>query len=202
MLASISPLGERARHNRWWLTAGGFAAGALAGGAAAGGLLGGAGRGATALLPALRGPARGWPTVAAATVAVVAGAVDLWAPRRVPTTRRQVDEDWLDRYRGWVYGLGYGAQLGTGVATVVTTATVYAWMAAAVLTRSVAAGATIGLLFGAARAVPLAAVARADDPRRLRAVLVRLTAWAPRGRLFAAGASVTVGAAALASVRV
>ena len=35
-------------------------------------------------------------------VAVVAGLADLSVPGRLPTSRRQVDEDWLGRYRGFV----------------------------------------------------------------------------------------------------
>ena len=49
--------------------------------------------------------------------------------RRLPTTRRQVNEDWMGRYRGWVYGGAFGAQLGSGVATIVTSAAVYAAVA-------------------------------------------------------------------------
>ena len=48
-------------------------------------------------------------------------AVDL-SNRTVPGPRRQVDERWLDRYRGWVYGVGYGSQLGLGIVTVVIVA--------------------------------------------------------------------------------
>ena len=44
---------------------------------------------------------------------------------RLPGPRRQVDERWLHRYRGWVYGVGFGFQLGFGLLTVVTTSTVY-----------------------------------------------------------------------------
>lgn len=36
---------------------------------------------------------------------------------RLPGPARQVDEDWLARYRGWVYGAGFGTQLGLGVVT-------------------------------------------------------------------------------------
>ena len=34
------------------------------------------------------------------------------APGGVPSPGRQVNHRWLDEFRGWVYGLGYGAQLG------------------------------------------------------------------------------------------
>ena len=49
-------------------------------------------------------------------VAALAGVVaaGLWLDLgilglRLPTTRRQVNEDWLGRYRGWVVGVGFGA---------------------------------------------------------------------------------------------
>ena len=32
---------------------------------------------------------------------------------------------WLGRYRSWVYGLGFGVQLGAGVTTVVVSSAVY-----------------------------------------------------------------------------
>jgi hypothetical protein len=53
--------------------------------------------------------------------ALVALALDL-SPRPVPGPRRQVDDRWRDQYRGWVYGLGYGVQLGVGVTTIVSSA--------------------------------------------------------------------------------
>ena len=36
-----------------------------------------------------------------------------------------MNEEWLTSYRGWVYGAGFGAQLGTGVVTIVTSPIVY-----------------------------------------------------------------------------
>ena len=55
----------------------------------------------------------------------------------------KVNERWLDEYRGWVYGLGYGAQLGVGVTTVVSSAGTYVAMAAAFLVERPVAGAVI-----------------------------------------------------------
>ena len=43
---------------------------------------------------------------------------------RPPFLRRQVNEDWLSNYRSWVYGGGFGWQIGFGVATYVMTAAV------------------------------------------------------------------------------
>ena len=184
MMASINPLGERARGNRFWHTATAFMAGCLAGGLALGAAAGAAG----ALAAALTGGSAGAALVAAA-VTLAAGCIEL-AGWPVPTIRRQVDEAWLGRYRGWVYGTGFGAQLGAGLATTVTTATVYAMVGLAVLLGlagrpgwAVAAGATFGL----ARALPVLAGAT-GDPDRLRRRASQVAAAATASRL-AAGAS-------------
>ena len=87
---------------------------------------------------------------------------------RVPSTRRQVNEDWMARYRGWVYGVAFGAQLGVGVATIVTSAAVYATVAAIFLSGDPAVGAAIGATFGAVRALSLVPARRARDGKGLR----------------------------------
>jgi sulfite exporter TauE/SafE len=160
MLASITPLGERSRGFTWRATASAFAVGAIAAGATVGVLLGALGSGL-----ALGDGARGWAAVAVLAVAV---ALDLPAGRRwLPTSRRQVNEDWLGRYRGWVYGVGFGAQLGAGAATIVTTAAVYATAALALLSGGAAGGALIGGAFGLLRAMALLAARRVHDPASL-----------------------------------
>jgi hypothetical protein len=185
VLASISPLGERARGNRWGKTVVVFSVAAVAAGTALGALLGLVGS-----LASFPGHVR---LGVVAGVALLAGLADLALPGRLPTVHRQVNEDWVARFRWWVYGAGFGAQLGTGVTTVVTTATVYAWMAAAVLGGSTAAGAVVGAAFGLARSVPFAAVAGVEGPADLRGTIGRLTAWAPAGRVGAACAALVVG---------
>jgi hypothetical protein len=86
---------------------------------------------------------------------------------RLPTSRRQVNEDWLTRYRGWVYGVAFGAQLGVGVATIVTSAATYATAAAAFLSGDPAIGAGIGAVFGIVRAMSLLPAHRVCDPESL-----------------------------------
>jgi hypothetical protein len=109
--------------------------------------------------------------VALAAVLAVAVLFDVTPLRRhLPSTRRQVNEDWLDRYRGWVYGIAFGAQLGVGVTTIVTTAMVYATLACALLCPSVAAGALVGVCFGAIRGLSLLPARRAQDPGSLVAL--------------------------------
>ncbi len=161
MLTSITPLGERGKGNRWAVTASAYAAGSVLGGATVGLLLGGLG----SLLP---GPG----TVAlllAAGACALALVSDLPRPAwSLPSTGRQVDEDWLTRYRGWVYGVGYGAQLGFGAVTIVTSASTYAAAALALLTGSPWSGLAVGLTFGLVRALPILTVRSTDSPERLR----------------------------------
>jgi len=168
MLASIHPLGERAKHNRWSVTVTFYVVGSVAGGAMLGGAVGALGERASALVIAL--------------CCVAAALLDGWAPR-LPSWRRQVNEDWLHRYRGWAYGFGFGFQLGLGVVTIVTTAAVYLTFVLAALSGSAPAGALVGAVFGAARATPLLLLGRVDKPERLRNVHARLSAasaWAQR----------------------
>ena len=71
------------------------------------------------------------------------------------------------RYRSWVYGLGFGVQLGLGVVTIVTTSAIYAMLLAAALSGSAAAGALIGGVFGFVRAAVVFAVAGVKRPEQL-----------------------------------
>ena len=163
MLTSITPLGERGRGNRWAVTTTAYAVGCALGGATTGLVLGSVG----ALLPAL-------PVLLVAGAAcLLAAAADL-APGRLPVGRRQVDERWLGHYRGWVYGLGFGYQLGLGVVTIVTSAATLAVLAVALLTQSPVAGAVVGLVFGSARALPALLVRGVDSPDRLRQLARRV----------------------------
>jgi hypothetical protein len=185
MLTSISPLGERARGNRWAVTATAYVVGSIAGGAAVGALLGGVG-------DLLLG--RPLPLVAAA-VCLLAALADLLG--LLPRGSRQVDEDWLVRYRGWVYGLAFGAQLGVGFATIVTSAATFAVLALELLTASPVAGLLVGAAFGLARALPLLGLRRATTPEALRATAARVE---DLGRAAARTTTVTLGVAALALV--
>lgn len=191
MLASITPLGERGRSRSWRLTVGAFFAGAAAGGAALGALLGAVG---TAV--ATVGDRPRWAVGALVALAVVA----LHAAGRLPSWRRQVDERWLAEFRGWVVGVGYGAQLGFAVVTIVPTAATWVTILVAVAAGSVPAAVAIGVAFGVARAVPLLATARvtdADSLHRLHRRLHALSAPADRVATATAGLAV-VGMAAAA----
>jgi hypothetical protein len=167
MLASITPLGERGRHSHWTITITAFALGATATGAATGALLGALG---TVLPGGFTDDAR----IAAVAVALMAALVlDVSGPR-VPGPRRQVDERWLDRYRGWVYGLGYGSQLGVGVVTVITSSATYVALLGALLSGRALAGAAIMGLYGALRGLTPLLAAGVRTPQQLMALHARL----------------------------
>jgi hypothetical protein len=177
MLASITPLGERGRHARWGVTVTAFVIGSTAAALAAGALLGAAG---STLLP--RSFAVDSRLAALAAAAAVAILLDARAAR-VPGPRRQVDEGWLDAYRGWVYGVGFGTQLGLGFTTVVSSAATYLALIAAFLTGDAARGALVLACFGAVRGLSLLVAARVRAPEQLMTLHARLAAWrAPAAR--------------------
>jgi len=177
MLASINPVTERARHQRWGVTVTVFAIASTLTGAAIGGVLGLLGKtvGASAAV---------WIIAPACLLAVAA---DLRF-RRMPPAYRQVNERWLARYRGWVYGAGFGFQLGTGVATVVMTAAVYVTWMGAFVSGSPAFGMILGTFFGATRGAILLSCWRAENPEDVRRVMVRMHSWSEPSRWASIGA--------------
>src|SRR4051794_9408224 len=140
MLASITPLGERGRRRRWGTTVTAHVVAAALGGAAVGALAG-------AIGSLLLGDVS-WDGRLAVRAVLRAGGLGLDLLGKVPGPRRQVDESWLARYRGWVYGAGFGFQLGAGVVTIVSASAVYVVVGAAMATASPAAGAAVGAAAG------------------------------------------------------
>ena len=175
MLSSIHPLGERGKGNRFATTAGAFLAGAVLGGATTGAL--------TALL-SVPVAAVTSTTVATALIAVtaVAAAVFERTGRSLPSVPRQVDESWLNAYRGWVYGTGFGFQLGAGVLTYITTAAVYLALVASVLAGHPLAAFAIPVAFGLTRGLTLLPARSIGSPQRLVEFHQRLHRWSPAVR--------------------
>ncbi len=194
MLTSITPLGERSRGNRYGLTVGAYLVGSALGGATTGLVLGGLGALVAAPTPA---PARLGLAAAVCALAATADAVAAGTGRRLPGGRRQVDEDWLTRYRGWVYGGAFGFQLGLGVVTIVTSAATPALLALAVLCADVRAGLALGLAFGLVRGLPLLALRGVHAPQRLREIARALAARSRAAHRAAVGV-LAAGAAVLA----
>jgi hypothetical protein len=182
MLASITPLGERGRRSNWWVTVSAFLIGASAAGAAAGAAVGATGG---AVLPAGLGAHGRLAVLAGALAAAIV--VDALA-RPIPGPRRQVDERWLDQYRGWVYGAGYGSQLGLGVTTIVSSAATYVALLAALETASAPAGAIVLGCFGAVRGLTPLVAAGVRSQRRLVEFHRVLARWRAAARWGAVGA--------------
>lgn len=169
-MTSITPVGEMARQQRWSVTTAAYLVGALVGGIGVGSLLGAVSVAVRALVPQAGAL---WLLLAVAVVGLLADLGRL----PLPTWHRQVDERWLTTYRGWVYGAGFGVQLGAGLATIVTASATYVVMAAAVLSGSVLAGAAIGGVYGLVRALPVLAFAGVRTSRGLQTAMRRVDAW-------------------------
>jgi len=113
----------------------------------------------------------------AAGLAVLGAAVDSGvlgvAP---PFFKRQVNEYWLGRYRAWVYGSGFGWQIGAGVTTYIMTAAVFVTIAYGALTAGPWAALSIGVCFGLARGLAVLLTARRRTTAELFALHRRFDA--------------------------
>jgi hypothetical protein len=188
MLASISPVGEASRRQRWPVTVSAYLVASALGGTLVGGLLGALGS------VVGTGSWGRWALVVLGIVTLAGAAIDAGRPAvRLPSWRRQVDERWLTTYRGWVYGAGYGFQLGAAVLTIVNSAITYGALLAAFLTGRATSGALIGLTFGVVRAVPLLLTGGVRTPGRLQALHRRLDAATHPVTVASIGAQLTIG---------
>lgn len=192
MLASITPLGERGRGRRWGITITAYVLGAALGGALAGTLAGAAG---AILLAGVPADAR----IALVAVLLAAGVV-LDLRGSVPGPRRQVDESWLDRYRGGVYGFGFGAQIGVGVITVVTGSAAYVVLGAALATSSPGAGAAIGAVAGLLRGATVLPGRRVQTPQQLAGFHRRMHALRRAAHRAAVAAQLSLAALAVGAL--
>jgi hypothetical protein len=163
MLSQITPLAEAGRGQRFARTAVWFVAGATLGG-----LTLGAATAAAALLLAALGLGHSTATAFVACVAFAGATVDThllgFGP---PFVTRQVNEAWLSKYRPWVYGGGFGWQIGAGVTTYVMTAAVFVMIILAALSASPLTALTIGTIFGLARGLAVLMGARLRSPAAL-----------------------------------
>jgi len=165
MMSSINPMSEQARGQRFGVTVTCYVVGSVVGSALPAALAALGALVVAGLDPAAR------VVAAVAAVAALVGALSdsRLVPWHLPVHPRQVNEDWLTRYRGWVYGFGFGVQIGAGFATYVMSAAVYLMVVLAALTGApVVAAATI-LLFGLVRGLsilPSATYRTFDDMTR------------------------------------
>jgi hypothetical protein len=172
MLSQITPVGEASRGYRYRTTAAWYIVGAVAGGATLGVLMAGlaavvSGLGAdsTVLLAIAAG--------AAVLGAVIDSGVLGIAP---PFLKRQVNEYWLSKYRAWVYGSGFGWQIGAGITTYVMTAAVFVTIAYGALTAGPVAALALGVWFGLARGLAVLLTARSRTTSDLFALHRRFDA--------------------------
>jgi len=211
MLSTLTPLGEAGRGRRYGPTAAWFVIGALSGGLTLGLVM----AGLAALVAAVHISAAVAGSLGLAACLVAAASDGRLAGFSVPVHHRQVNERWLDGYRAWVYGAGFGWQIGAGLATYITTAAVYLAMVLAALSADPWAALAVGALFGAVRGLAVLLGGSLTTPAALHAFHRRFAAlenpvavavivletlaglalavalWAPAA---AAGAAVVVGA--------
>jgi MFS family permease len=188
MLSSITPLSEAGRGRRYGATAAFFVTGAVLGGAVVGLAAAVLAAGIGAL-----GLSTGQRSGLLAVAALAGAAVDAGhTPLRTPFLRRQVNEDWLSRYRAWVYGGGFGFQIGTGVMTYIMTTAVPLTIGAAALTGSPSQALVVLVVFGAVRGAAIFAGAGARSFVQLQRLHRRFEAWRePVRRLTIAGLGIT-----------
>ena len=175
MLSTITPIGEAGRRHRYGSTAAWFILGATLGGATLG-------LGAAALAAGV-GTLDLSPEAALGATALLAAitlASDLnLGGFRLPSHTRQVNESWLDEFRSWVYGSGFGWQIGVGLATFVTTAAVYLMIAMAALTGDPVVAFLLMTGFGLVRGLAVLLGRRLTTPERLFALHRRLEELLP-----------------------
>jgi hypothetical protein len=188
MLSSITPLAEQGRGHRFRSTAVWFVVGALAGGVTIG---------AAMALGAAGLSAIGISTSVALGVLAVAALVSAVSDSRIlgltlPGHIRQVNQAWLDQYRSWVYGAGFGWQIGVGLATFIVTAAVYLMILAGALTASPAAAMLVAVVFSLVRGLAILLGRSITSPDTLIAFHRRFDAWREPVRRITIGVELAV----------
>ena len=192
MLSTITPLTERSRGHRFGVTALWFVLGSTVGG-----LLLGVSGATIGLVIRWAGPSSTvlWSIAGSAGLAAAALDVGIIGPA-LPHHRRQVSEVWIDEYRPWVYGVGFGVQIGSGLATYIMTAAVYLTIVFAgllVATNGVLAALSIGLVFGLARGLAVLLGGMITTPGRLLGFHRRFAELTEPVRFGVAGVEVAAG---------
>lgn len=197
MLSSIHPFGERSRNNTFGRTATAHVAGSALGGTALGLVFGSLGWALLRLVD-LSIEIRTALIIVAALGALVVEATS--RERLLPSRTRQVNENWIQTYRGWVYGGGFGAELGFGISTIITTPLVHLLVVSMVLVGSISAAALLGVVFGLVRGATVLTAHRVDSPEALRHFHHRLDALRARSRSGAVASLALVSAIGLVGV--
>jgi hypothetical protein len=183
MLASITPLSEVGRGHRYRTTAWWFVAGSTVGGATLGLLV----TLLTVVVDVFSLTSREVIAVALVASAVALASDGDLGGFHLPVHHRQVNERWLDRFRPWVYGAGFGWQIGSGLATYIMTAGVYLLIVLAALTGRPWLGLGFGALFGLVRGLSVFLGRDITSTERLRAFHVRFYGLGPTVRRLMVG---------------
>jgi hypothetical protein len=163
MLASITPLAETGRGHRYRTTATWFVVGGFVGGATLGALM-------AALAVVGSALPTGWLLPLGLCAALVTLAAELGVfGLTLPIHRRQVNERWLDQFRPWVYGAGFGWQIGSGLATYIMTPAIYLMIVLAALSGAPLAALAVGTGFGLVRGFAVLLGRHITDPVSLAA---------------------------------
>jgi hypothetical protein len=178
MLASITPLAELGRGHRFRSTAWWYVAGSVLGGVTMGLCVAAVTVGVNAL---------SFTSRQLIVVALVASAVAVMSDTGVggfhlPVHHRQVNERWLDTFRPWVYGAGFGWQIGTGLATYIMTAAVYLMLVLSALTGQPWLGVVFGALFGLVRGLSVCLGRHITSTEALTEFHRRFFTWGPTAR--------------------
>ena len=165
MLSTITPIAEAGRGHNFRVTSIWFVIGSIGGGLTLGGLMAGL---------AIWAANSGLSPAAASSVIVMAALVTAASDARVaglrlPRHDRQVNERWLDRYRSWVYGIGFGWQIGTGLGTYIMTAGVYLLILMGALSGRPLFALALGAVFGLIRGLAVYLNVGSDSIERLLA---------------------------------
>ena len=113
-----------------------------------------------------------------------------------PFLTRQVDDEWLSKYRPWVYGGGFGWQIGVGFTTYVMTAAVPLVVIVGALSAKPGAALTVGGVFGLARGLAVLLGARLRSPEALLAFHRRFDGWAEPVRRIVIGVELAIAVVA------
>ncbi len=192
MLSQITPVAESGRGQKFAHTAAWFVAGAALGGLTLGTVIA-VGAVAVAGLGVSAGAVTGVILVGALASAAVDARLFGFGP---PFLRRQVNEDWLSNYRSWVYGGGFGWQIGAGVTTYVMTAAVPLLILIGVVSGRPWIGAALGVVFGLTRGLAVLLARPLRTPAALFAFHRRFDAWAEPVRRTVIGVQLAVAIAA------
>ncbi len=107
-----------------------------------------------------------------------------------------MNELWLGKFRSWVYGAGFGWQIGVGFATYIMTGAVYLTVALAALTGQPAVAFGICVAFGLLRGLAILLGATITSPERLVAFHRRFDGLAEPVRRAVIGVQFAVAAVA------